>query len=242
MAAYELWNEPNLQREWNGVPLDATAFVDLVRAGATAVREVDSEAIVISGAPATTGINDGITAVDDRVYFQQIVADGITDVVDAIGAHPYGWANPHDSSSDSPPLNVPTHNDHPSFFFADTLTDYREILDQAGKSNFPIWATEFGWGSYDGLGTSPPPGLEYMAYVNEQQQASYIMGALEYAQYRDWLGPFIIWNLNFAPTFGPDFDISAYSILRPDASPRPAFNALAAIPWNEAHLQDVLDD
>ncbi len=34
IAAYELWNEPNLQREWNGLPLSADSVVELIRAGA----------------------------------------------------------------------------------------------------------------------------------------------------------------------------------------------------------------
>ena len=31
VAAYELWNEPNLNREWNGMPLSATDLVGLIR-------------------------------------------------------------------------------------------------------------------------------------------------------------------------------------------------------------------
>jgi hypothetical protein len=47
--------------------------------------------------------------------------------------------------------------------------------------------------------------------------------------------------LNFSPTFGPDFDISAYSILRPDGNPRAAFDALAAIPWKEGVFEGIGD-
>ena len=59
VAAYELWNEPNLKREWRGFDLSAAKFVELVKAGASGVREGDPEAIIISGAPAVTGIDDG---------------------------------------------------------------------------------------------------------------------------------------------------------------------------------------
>jgi beta-xylosidase len=54
VAAYELWNEPNLQREWNGSPLSAADFVRLMEAGAAGVRSADPEALLISGAPATS--------------------------------------------------------------------------------------------------------------------------------------------------------------------------------------------
>jgi len=231
IAAYELWNEPNLQREWNGLPLNADTLVELIRAGAIGVRLADSEAILISAAPATTGINDGINAIDDRIFLRQMITAGITDIVDAIGAHPYGWANPPDSSMTSPDLSIPSHNDHPSFFFGDTLQDYRNILDQAGRTDMAIWVTEFGWGSYDGLGIPPPDEVAYMAFVDEQQQALYTLQAFEAAHDKDWLGPLILWNLNFGPTLGPEFPFSAYSALRPDGSPRPLFYALSSVRW-----------
>lgn len=229
VAAYELWNEANLQREWNGVPLSAADLVALIGAGAAGVRTADPEAILISAAPATTGINDGVTAIDDRVFMGQMIAAGVADVVDAIAAHPYGWANPPDSSAAAPAPNVPGHNDHPSFFFADTLRDYRTLLNQSGYQDIPIWVTEFGWGSYDGFGVEPPPGVEYMAAVNEQQQAVYTVRAYEMAD--DWpgLGPLFLWNLNFAPTFGQDYVESAYSLLGIDGSPRPVYFALSAL-------------
>ncbi len=187
VAAYELWNEPNLQREWTGFPLDAVSLVELLRAGAAGVRAADPEAVLISAAPATTGINDGVTAIDDRVFLQQMVAAGLPGVVDAIGAHPYGWANPPDSTASSPDPAVPSHNNHPSFFYLDTLQDYRAILDRAGYPDKPIWVTEFGWGSYDGMGVPAPEGVAYMSNVNEWQQATYTLRAYEMAHERDWV-------------------------------------------------------
>jgi hypothetical protein len=171
VAAYELWNEANLQREWNGAPLSASSLVELIRAGVAGVRAADPQVVLISGAPATTGINDGVIAIDDRQFLSQMLAAGVTSVVDAVGAHPYGWANPPDSSVHDASHATSSHNDHPSFYFLDTLDDYRRILDEAGYGDVPIWVTEFGWGSYDGLGRQPPEGLGYMAEVNESQQA-----------------------------------------------------------------------
>lgn len=228
VVAYELWNEPNLQREWNGFPLSAASFVNLLAAGAAGVRAADPEALVVSGAPATTGINDGVTAIDDRQYLSQMVTAGVAGIVDAIGAHPYGWANPPDSTAANPDPNVPSHNNHPSFFFADTLQDYRAILDQAGYTDKPIWVTEFGWGSYDGLGSPPPAEVSYMGAVNEWQQATYTLRAFEMGQQWPWVGPMILWNLNIGPTFGPDYPESAYSLLRPDGSRRPVYRALSS--------------
>jgi hypothetical protein len=233
VAAYELWNEPNLQREWNGAPLSAADLVRLIGAGAAGVRETDPAALLISGAPATTGINDGITAVDDRVFLHGMLEAGIANQVDAVGVHPYGWANPPDSSVTEPDPEVPSHNNHPSFFFADTLGDYNRLLAEYGVDR-PLWVTEFGWGSFErfvddeGDPATPPTGAEFMAYVSEWEQAEYILGAYELAQEQEHVGPMVLWNLNFGPLLGNEFSESGYSLLRPDGSARPSYLALRA--------------
>jgi polysaccharide biosynthesis protein PslG len=227
VAAYELWNESNLQREWSGMPLDAEAFVALVAAGAAGIRAADPAALIISGAPAPTGINDGVTAVDDRLYLRQMAAAGLGDQVDAVGAHPYGWGNPPDATNANPDLTIPSHNNHPTFFFSDTLADYRAILDEADLAHLPIWVTEFGWGSFEQFGAGPPEEALFMTAVSEWQQAEYTLRAFELGQGLAWMGPMILWNLNFAPTIGPAFSESGYSILRPDGSARPAYHSLA---------------
>ncbi|MEZ4593200.1 MAG: cellulase family glycosylhydrolase [Chloroflexota bacterium] len=230
VAAYELWNEPNLQREWNGTPLDAAALTELIRFGAEGVRAGDPAALVISGAPAVTGINDGVTAIDDRVYFRGMLAAGVAQVVDGFGVHPYGWANPPGTTFANPDTAVPSHNNHPSFFFQDTLTDYGNLLTEFGVAEKQLWLTEFGWGSFESFSQPPPAGAEFMNNVTEWQQAEYTQQAFALAHNQPQVGPMILWNLNFAPWLGDAFSESGYSLLRPDGSPRPAFFALAALP------------
>lgn len=225
VAAYELWNEPNLLREWNGRPLNAAELVQLIAFGADGIRQFDPTAVIVSGAPATTGINDGVTAVDDRVYFQQMLTAGVADHVDAIGVHPYGAANPPDSTMNAPSPVTSSHNNHPSFFFLDTLNDYERLMAEAGVSK-PLWVTEFGWGTFENLATAVPPGVEFMAQTSEWQQAEYIARAIEISQNRDSVGPLFLWNLNFAPLLGQDFSESGYSILNIDGLPRPAYLTL----------------
>ncbi|MDX1413832.1 MAG: cellulase family glycosylhydrolase [Candidatus Promineifilaceae bacterium] len=229
--AYELWNEPNLQREWNGAVLSAADFAQLVEIGAEGARAADPEILIISGAPAVTGINDGIVAIDDRVYLRGMLEAGIETVVDAIGVHPYGWANPPGSSFEKPASFVTSHHDHPSFFFQDTLADYSNLLDENGVSK-QLWATEFGWGSFDGIlnkqGT-PEPAPDHASFMNqvsEFQQATYNLQALQTAQTMDVIGPLFLWNLNFGPLLGTQFSESGYSLLGTDGSPRPAYLSL----------------
>ena len=226
VAAYELWNEPNLAREWQGDQLDPARFVALVAAGAQAVRAVDPDALIISGAPAVTGINDGQVAIDDRVFLRGMLAAGVTDWVDGIGVHPYGFANPPDESWQDAVHTATSHNNHPSFFFRDTLEDYHAILAEWGDDDFPLWVTEFGWPSVEQMGAMDTTGWEYAREVSEAQQAEYIVRAFQMGDERPWVGPMFLWNLNLAAIWGANDPVSAYSLLRPDGSYRPAYVAL----------------
>ncbi|MBI5568215.1 MAG: hypothetical protein HY870_25200 [Chloroflexi bacterium] len=227
VAAYELWNEPNLRREWRGFDLSAEKFVELIKAGSSGVREGDPEAVVISGAPATTGIDDKITAIDDRVYLRAMIAAGVADYVDAIGAHPYGAGNPPDERAADAAHVRSGFNTHPSFFFLDTIEDYHAILLEA-QIDLPIWITEFGWPSIDQFGEVDTSGWEYAREVTEQDQAAYLLRSIELRRDRMWVGPLIIWNLNIAPLLGADRSESAYGLIRPDGVLRPAYQQLNA--------------
>jgi hypothetical protein len=226
VEAYELWNEPNLAREWRGDTLDATRFVALVAEGAAGVRTGDPEALIISGAPAVTGIDDGSMAVSDRVFLRGMLEAGITDHVDAIGAHPYGYGNPPDESFQDESHVASSHNDHPTFFFRDTLEDYRGIMVEHGVGGHQIWVTEFGWPSPEGIGDMDLTGWEYAREITETEQADYIVRAYHMGDERPWVGPMFLWNLNLAVIWGSDNSFSAYSLLRPDGSYRPAYVAL----------------
>ncbi len=225
VAAYELWNEPNLKREWRGFALSADKFVELVKAGAEGVRAGDAEAIIISGAPAVTGIDDGVEAIDDRRFFREMVKAGVADAVDAIGVHPYGAANPPDERAADPTHLRSNYNNHPSFFFLDTIEDYHAILGAANIDK-PLWVTEFGWPSIERFGQVDTSGWEYARDVTEADQAAYLLRAIALRRDRSWLGPLMIWNLNVAPLLGADRSESAYSLLRPDGSERPAYQQL----------------
>ena len=47
---YEIWNEQNLSREWEGAPLNAADYVRLLEGAYLAIKAVDPQAIVVSRA------------------------------------------------------------------------------------------------------------------------------------------------------------------------------------------------
>ncbi len=226
VEAYELWNEPNLAREWRGDTLDPSRFVSLVAEGARGARAGDPNAVLVSGAPAVTGINDGETAIDDRAFLRGMLEAGVSEHVDAIGAHPYGYANPPEESVEDAIHVASSHNNHPSFFFRDTLEDYHRMMGEFGLDDHQIWVTEFGWPSPENMGDMDITGWEYGREVSEAEQADYIVRAFHMGDERPWVGPMFLWNLNLAAIWGPGNAFSAYSLVRPDGSYRPAYVAL----------------
>ncbi len=109
----------------------------------------------------------------------------------------------------------------------DTLEDYHAILIESTIDK-PIWVTEFGWPSIDHFGNVDTTGWDFVRGVTEQDQATYLLRAIALRRDRAWVGPMIIWNLNIAPLQGADNPQSAYGLIRPDGSLRPAYQQLRA--------------
>jgi hypothetical protein len=226
--AYEIWHEQNVKHSWEGQALSAEGYVELLRASYHAIKEADPEAIVVSGAPMPTGVNDGEWAIDDRAYLQQMYDAGLKYFCDAVGAHPGGYANPPDvyyAGGDLDPNRL--YDDHPTFFFRNTMEDYYRIIAANGDADKHVWATEFGWGTPDGLGMEVSPGYVFVNDVDEQQQAAYIVGAYAWAEGWGHAGAMFLFNLNVSPTRS-DLGL-VYSIVYQDWSPRPAYRALKEI-------------
>jgi len=235
VTAYEIWNEQNLRREWNTPRgISAASYVEMLRLAYTAIKTVDPTIIVVTGGLAPTGFNDGVNAIDDRVYLRQMYAAGVADWADAIGAHPNGWGNPPDSTccrTNRPA--VPAYDDHPSFFFKDTLQDYREIMVQNGDSGTYIWPTQFGWGSNDGLNVDPgvdfPADFAFVSYTSLDEQAQYIVRGYQLGRELGYVGPMFLWNLNFCMVVGVTGEQCMWSLLDPAGNPRPAYLAVEAL-------------
>ena len=231
VQAYEVWNEQNLHYEWGNEPINAGRYVDMLRRSYGAIKAADPNAIVVSGAPTPTGVNDGRIAIDDRLYLEQMYQAGLARYCDAIGAHPSGYNNPPDADwrTWSDPA-APTFKGHPSFFFRGTMEGYRNIMVKYGDSAKRIWPTEFGWSTFDALGTSAPAGYEYANHNTEAKQAQYLVRSIEMMRNWGWVGPVFVWNLNFGPASGAHDEKAGFGVLRPDWSPRPAYHALRDMP------------
>jgi hypothetical protein len=229
VRAYEIWNEQNLYYEWGGRggKINAARYVQLLAVAYSNIKAVDPGAVVVSGALTPTGVNDGDIAIDDRAYLEQMYQAGLRNYCDAVGAHPSGYNNPPDADWRS--YNDPNEANckgHPSWFFRGTMEGYRNIMVKYGDAGKRIWATEFGWASVENLGVAPAGGYEYAAQNTEGEQAQFLVRAYQMGRSWGWVGPMFLWNLNFGPVSGAADEKAAFGIVRPDWSPRPAYDAL----------------
>src|SRR5690606_16223329 len=77
--AIEVWNEMNLEREWNTAEgVDPAAYVDLLRAAHATIKAKDPNIIVISGALSPTGINCRVSFPDCQPEGRVIVMDDVS--------------------------------------------------------------------------------------------------------------------------------------------------------------------
>jgi polysaccharide biosynthesis protein PslG len=92
IPAWELWNEPNLERFSKPQP-DPERYVELLRSARRARDGVGSSAKLISGGLAPGGQIDVVSFVD------QMAMRGGLDLVDGLGIHPYSVAEPDSPGS-----------------------------------------------------------------------------------------------------------------------------------------------
>ena len=235
--AIEVWNEQNLDREWSDPQgLSAARYVEMLALAYNAIRAVDPGVIVISGALSPTGVT-GPGSIDDFRFFDQMIAAGMLNYTDCVGAHHNGYNIPPDAVWDDPSTMGPqarnftgpwTNLNH-SWSFRSTLEYYYNAVVAAGGTQ-KLCVTEFGWATADDL-DGYPRGFEFALDNTLQEQADWIVQAFQWLA--EWEGAWIafLWNLNYGPQSGdPTNDNVPYSILALDGSPRPAFDALEAMP------------
>ncbi len=211
VAAYEIWNEPNLDYEWGYVKPDPAAYTAMLKTAYSAVKKADPNALVISGGLATTG-DGSATAYGDLAFLQGMYNAGAKGYFDAFGSHPYAYGhNPDDVNPDGLSLS--------------RVVEQHRVMQANGDGNTPIWITETGWV----LQTNWDLGEHTASGVTEAQQADYVARAYAKAG-REW--PFVqaifLFNLDFsiAPWYPAAEPMRWYAILNPDRTPRPAYTIL----------------
>lgn len=242
--AIEVWNEQNLDREWTSTGgLSAANYVELLRQSYAAIKAADPNIIVISGALSPTGIDDGISAVNDFRYMDAMIAAGLLDHADCVGVHHNGFNMPPtirwDEGYNDPTAEFrgPFDNPHHSWSFRSTMEGYRNRIVAAGYDT-PLCVTEFGWPVAEDL-EGAPPGFGFARDNSLDEQAEWFPAALSMMDDWGWVRLAIVWNFNYAPQAGwnPENDNVPYSLIGPNFRFRPAYDAIRS--WQSAYRQRV---
>ncbi len=239
VGAIEVWNEANLEREWNtAAGISAAEYVKLLQVSYAAIKSRDRTITVIAGAPSPTGVN--LTSpegrpivVDDATWLTQFVQAGGLAFADCMGTHSNGTNLPPTADGAHPPgdgsgytFKGPWDTPHYSWALKSQVETYAAILN--GQK--PQCVTEFGYASaVDG---KFPPIFGYAADVSEQLQADYLVQAFNWMRDSGHVEMAFLFNLDYGP-LGRDpseDDNVIFSILNQNGSPRPAFDTIGAMP------------
>ncbi|MFN0074408.1 MAG: hypothetical protein ACKVVP_23245 [Chloroflexota bacterium] len=224
--AVQIWNEPNLTRDWGEKQIDKKAageYAYLLKETYRSIKQVDPNITVVTAGLSPTATTDGTAAPDD-VYLEWLFQNGIKGSYDVLGVHGAGYGNPPETEL----LSVPGY-DYPAFYFR-RVEQLRAIQEAYGDGDKQVWLLEFGWTT-----DQVNPGYSWFA-VTPEQQADYIIRAYQFARtnWSPWIGVMFTWTLN-DPRWTEANEQFWWAINEPDGTPRPALTAI-----REARASGVL--
>ncbi len=240
VKALEVWNEQNLHYEWGNRPINPGEYMALLRPAYAAIKAACPSMQVISGALTPAGDN-GNLAVDDFRYFEAMLAQGLANHADGFGAHPSGYNVPpsvrHEAACQTiqttgNQFNGPCDNPHHSWSFRSTMEGYRNLAVKYGATNHRIWPTEFGWAAGGSHILSSEAERNTRRYADDnslEEQAQWTVEAYQMMRNWGWVGPAILWNLNFR-LVADNTEKALWGIVDNQRRPLPVFNALQNMP------------
>ena len=188
IQAYQVWNEPNLSREWGHKRPNPAEYVYFLGRAYEAIKQANPNALVISAGMAPTGDNNELAMPDDLFYEQMYEAMGGSSdgYFDALGVHGVGFAAPPELDPDDAAAES-RYGGHRFFSFRH-VEDIRTIMERHGDAEKQIVLLEFGW-------TSDPVNPDYRwhgrdAGIDQTVQGEYLRRAYEWAEanWRPWIG------------------------------------------------------
>ena len=197
--AYQVWNEPNLAREWGGNLPDPAGYVEMLAGCYKRIKAADPDAIVISAGISPTCTNNQY-AMDDLQFLQGMYDAGAADYFDVLGAHAPGFDS---LPSDDPYTHAEEHG-QPMMPDGKICTSYafrhvervRDLMVANGDGHRQIALMEMGWvtngEANSGLNHEEVAAVDGYRWfmVSEEVQAERLTAAYQYAydNWTPWLG------------------------------------------------------
>ncbi len=188
IQAFQVWNEPNLAREWGGNQPNPAQYVEFLHKAYAAIKRGSPQAIVISAGMAPTGDNSPQAMPDDVFYegMYQAMNNNSTGYFDMLGVHGAGFAAPPELD----PAEAAANRKYGSyrFFCFRHVEDIRAIMVKHGDTNKQIVLLEFGWTTDSVNAAYKWHGAD--AGITDAVQADYLKRAYVYAKanWQPWIG------------------------------------------------------
>lgn len=211
---FQIWNEPNLEGEWGGHPIDPEQYTNLLKAAHDAIKQVNPSAVIITAALAPTA-EDSLRNLNDVLFLEGMYQAGAAPYFDILSTMLYGLGQSPDTR----------RVDLKYLSFSRPIL-LRNVMEKYGDTRKPIWISEYAW-------ISIPPDFKgdlskniWGPSVDEQTQAEWLVQGYERASAEwPWMGVMFVWFLR-QPDPLPGEPANYFSILRQDFTPRPAYTAL----------------
>jgi hypothetical protein len=224
IQAYQIWNEPNLAREWGNKPPNPAAYVEMLKVAHKAVKSADPNAVVISGGLSPTTAT-GAIAMPDVQFVKELYAAGGKPFFDLLGVHAAGYKAPPELSPEEiakdPKYN---HGEGAAgrIYGFRHAEDLRAVMVANGDANKRVAVLEFGW-----TADTRPSSPYFWHAVSEDEKAAYLVRAFEFAKknWQPWIGPMSVIYIA-DPTWTKEHEQFYWSITDPNGALRPAFKAL----------------
>jgi uncharacterized protein YraI len=202
----EVWNEPNIDREWQNGSIDPARYTELLRQAYHAIKGANSNTLVISGAPAPTGFFGGCHGggCDDNHFVAGMARAGAANYMDCIGIHYNEGIVPPNWTSGDPRGN----SSHYTRYYPTMVSTYYNAF--GGRR--PLCFTELGYLTPEGYGPLPA-GFQWAGNVTLGQQVSWLSQVVSMARSSGRVRLLIIWNVDFA-NYGDD-PMAGYAMIRP---------------------------
>lgn len=211
--AVEVWNEMNLDREWVAGQIDPASYVNNMLSPAyKAIKTASPNTMVILGALAPTGVDNGTNAWGDARYAQGLAAAGAANYADCIGVH-------HNAGTTAPSATTGHVSDpgdhHYSWYFQPTIDVYHTAFPSS-----KICLTEFGYLSAEGYGKLST-NFSWAKATTLANQTNWLAEGVTLARASGYIRLVVIWNVD-STMWGPADDPkngdpqAGYAILRPD--------------------------
>lgn len=216
----QIWNEPNLAREWNDAPIDPAAYTRLLKTAYQHAKAVNPNARILS-APLAITLGETFSAnstqfrnMNDLQFLEEMYMAGAKEYFDILSANAFGLGSAPDDEANPGKLN-----------FQRVLLE-RAVMEKFGDAAKAIWILEYGWNAAP---STIPDSRLIWGRVTEQQQADYTVRGIQLARENwEWAGVISTWFFRQVGDIPPNNPEAYFRMVDTDFIPRPVYASVSA--------------